>query len=669
MSEAFARLQERADALYAAWERPERPRISLAMDTSALAGGADDTIRALEHEIAARGAAVDTGRTHGYGMQWLQPLADIAWPDGTRVLYGPVTPDNVSMLVDEATGRAGAAASLAVGVLAGKRSGIPAIEAHPFLAAETMGRRLMARIGRTDPESIDHYIATGGYFAFDRMLSRHQTPQSIRQLMIDAGLTGRGGAWFPAGVKWNFLAGAPVEERYLFCNADEGDPGGWVNRVLLEGDPHLIIEGMLIAAFAAGSRHGFIYIRNEYPLAVERMRKAIADAEANGLLGADILGTGFSCTLEVIRGAGAYVCGEETGLISSVQDGRGMPRVKPPFPAAAGVFMKPSNVNNVETYANVPLVLQHGADWFREAGTATDVGTKIFSFSGDIVHVGFMEVPFGVPLTKIIEVCGGMLGGGRLKAIQAGGPLAGYLPGALAEELALERAPFAKHNALMGGGGIVFVGEGACSVDLNVLFSEFLEEESCGRCTTCHHGNQRMHEVFTRVAAGSGRVEDRHNLELVGASLLYSNCVHGQASPTIMRNTLRFFETEYEAHVSEHRCEALRCSGMTRVRVVDQSDPHLGEAQAICPTAAISGEPGAYEVDNRLCIRCGACTDVAPRGIAREAAAPGVAMPEPRLAKPPGEPAAAGRVPLAFQSAWMARAEGGMGGPPPIVRR
>lgn len=671
MSDAFQPLLDRAEAAWAAWQSPERPRINMAIETSSLAGGAGETLQALEQRIEVRGAAVDVGRTHGYGMQWLQPLADITWPDGTRVLYGPVTAENVDLLIDEATGLAGAAASLAVGVLAGHRSGIPSIDDHPFLAAETKGRRLLGRIGRTDPESIDHYIATGGYFAYDRMLSRHQSPQAVRQLMIDANLTGRGGAWFPAGVKWNFLAGAPVEERYLICNADEGDPGGWVNRVLLEGDPHLIIEGMLIAAFATGAQHGFIYIRNEYPLAVQRLRQAIADAEANGLLGEHILGTGTSCTLEVIRGAGAYVCGEETGLISSVQDGRGMPRVKPPFPAAAGVFMKPSNVNNVETYANVPLILRNGADWFREAANAagTDIGTKIFSFSGDIAHAGFMEVPFGVPMRQVIELCGGMLGGVGLKAIQAGGPLAGYLPGSLLDELSLERAPFAKHNALMGGGGIVFVGEDACSVDLNIMFSEFLEEESCGRCTTCHHGNQRMHEVFSRVAAGGGRVEDRHNLELVGSSLLYSNCVHGQASPTIMRNTLRFFEAEYNAHVSGHRCDALRCAGMTRLRVVDQSDPHLSEAQAICPTGAVKGEPGGYDIDDVLCIRCGACTDVAPRGIAREAAPEGTAVPLGAAPKPPGEAPAAGRMPLSFQTTGLARVEGGMGGPPPVVRR
>ncbi|MEZ4554368.1 MAG: NADH-ubiquinone oxidoreductase-F iron-sulfur binding region domain-containing protein [Dehalococcoidia bacterium] len=670
MSDAYDALRERADAAWAAWQRPERPRIAIAIETSSLAGGAGDTLRALEAEIGRRGAAVDVGRVHGYGLQWLQPLADITWPDGTRVLYGPVTAGDVGHLIDEATGLIGAAAGLAIGVLSGRRTGIPPIEDHPFLAAETMGRRLLARIGHTDPESLDHYLATGGYFAVDRMLSRHQDPASVRQLMIDANLTGRGGAWFPAGMKWNFLAGAPVEERYLICNADEGDPGGWVNRVLLEGDPHLIIEGMLTAAFATGSQHGFFYIRNEYPLAVQRMRQAIADATAAGLLGDDILGSGFSCTLEVIRGAGAYVCGEETGLISSVQDGRGMPRVKPPFPAAAGVFMKPSNVNNVETYANVPLILRNGAEWFRQAANpaGTDIGTKIFSFSGDIPRVGFMEVPFGVPLAKIVEVCGGVTGGGRLKAIQAGGPLAGYLPGSLLGELSLERAPFSKHSALMGGGGIVFIGEGSCSVDLNVMFSEFLEEESCGRCTTCHHGNQRMHEVFSRVAAGGGRTEDRHNLELVGSSLAYSNCVHGQASPTIMRNTLRLFEGEYEAHVAGHRCDALRCAGMTRFRVVDQSDPNLPAARDICPTGAIKGEPGAFEVDDAQCVRCGACTDLAPRGLVREAAPPGTATPEQRAPKPPGVPAAAGRVPLPFQTTVIARAEGGMGGPPPFRR-
>jgi len=615
---AFAALQDRSAAAWTAWATPEQPRIDLAMDTSSIAAGVGDTRAALESEIVRRGAAVELGRIVGYGMQWLQPLATITWPDGTRVLYGPVTPDSIHLLLDEATGTIGAADSLAVGVIAGERPGVAPIGDHPFLAAERE-RRLLARLGRTDPESIEHYIATGGYAAFARAIHRHHEPAAVRQLMIDAGLTGRGGAAFPAGVKWNFLAGARDPERYLVCNADEGDPGAWVNRVLLEGDPHLVIEGMLTAAYATGARHGFIYIRNEYPLAVERMRQAIGQAQAAGLLGEDIIGSGMRFTLEVVRGAGAYVCGEETGLIASVQDDRGMPRIKPPFPANAGVFYKPTNVNNVETYANVPLILRHGAEWWRELGTPADLGTKIFSFSGDLPYTGFMEVPFGAPLGTVYEACGGDRG--RLKAIQAGGPLAGYLPGRLLDELTMERAPFQKHGALIGGGGIVFVNDDACSIDLNLMFAQFVEDESCGRCTTCHGGNQRMTEIFDRIAAGGGRPEDRHNLELVGQTLQYSNCVHGQASPTIMRNTLRFFEDEYREHVADGRCAAARCSGLIRVRIADQRDPQLPAAQAICPTAAIHGAAGNYSVDDAACIRCGACIDLAPQGIVREHAA------------------------------------------------
>lgn len=617
-SEPFSALLERSRAALAAWDRPKRPRIDIAIDTSSIAAGAGTARTALEHEIAARGATVDLGRTTGYGLQWLQPLLNITWPDGTRVLYGPVTANDAAAIVDEATGRIGAAAHLAIGVLRGSRPGIPRIEEHPFLALER-GRRLLAHIGHHDPESLEQYIGSGGYAATERMVTRHLAPPAVRQLMIDAGLTGRGGAAFPAGMKWNFLAGAALAERYLVCNADEGDPGAWVNRMLLEGDPHLIVEGMLIASYATGAQHGFIYIRSEYPLAQERMRTAIAQAEAAGLLGADVLGSGHRFTLEVVRGAGAYVCGEETGLIASIQDGRGMPRVKPPFPAAAGVFMKPTNVNNVETYANVPLILEHGSEWFREMGTTADVGTKIFSFSGDIARTGVMEVPFGVPLAAVLDACGGMADGGRLKAIQAGGPLAGYLPGRTLGELTLERAPFQRFGALIGGGGIVFVGEQACSVDLNAMFAEFLEEESCGRCTTCHGGNQRMTEIFRRTADGGGRIEDRHSLEVIGSSLQYSNCVHGQASPTIMRNTLRFFDDEYQRHVRDGVCDALACAGLTRYRVADQSDPRLEEARLICPVSAIRGSrAGGYSLDDDTCIRCGACYDLAPRGIARE---------------------------------------------------
>ncbi|MEZ4501138.1 MAG: NADH-ubiquinone oxidoreductase-F iron-sulfur binding region domain-containing protein [Dehalococcoidia bacterium] len=634
MAETFSELQQRSDAAWEAWQRPERPRIDIALDTSTIAAGAGPVRDAIEAEARARNAAVDIGRTVAVGLQWLNPTVTISWPDGTRVVYGPVKPADAGRLLDEATGRVGAAAELAIGTLAGSRPGIPRIFDHPFFANEAE-RRLLARIGYTDPESIEHYVATGGYFAVNRMLSRHQTQEAIRQSMIDAGLTGRGGAYFPAGVKWNFLATAANPERFLVCNADEGDPGAWVNRIVLEGDPHLLLEGMIIAAAATGAKHGFIYIRAEYPLAQQRVQQAIDDATAAGFLGKGIFGTDMEITLEVIKGAGAYVCGEETGLISSVQDSRGMPRVKPPFPAAAGVYMKPTNVNNVETYCTAPLILRNGPEWYRQLGTERNSGTKIFSFSGDIERVGFTEVPWGVPLRNVLDACGGIDGGGTLKSIQAGGPLAGYLPAHLLDTLTLERETWMPYGALLGSGGIVFISERTCSVDLNAVFADFLEDESCGRCTTCHGGNQRMTEIFRRTQQGGGRREDRHNLELLGSTLIYSNCVHGQASPTIMRNTLRFFSDEYEEHVHGAKCDALRCVAFTRYRVADQSDPRLAEAQAICPAAAIEMTDGEYRVLDGACVRCGACAEVAPRGIVREAAPLGTAQP---AAAPYGAP-------------------------------
>lgn len=653
VAERFSALQDRARQTHESWERPPRPRIDIAIDGSSLAAGADQTRESLEMQARQSGADVDFGTIVGVGMQWLQPLVDICWPDGTRVLYGPINSDNVDTLLREATGNTNAASEFAIGTLSGSRTGIAPVSEHPFFAAEA-DRRLLARIGLTNPLSIEHYIATGGYAGMARMLDRDHSPETIRQLVTDSGLTGRGGAYFPAGVKWNFLAGASEVRRTVICNADEGDPGAWVNRVLLEGDPQAVIEGMLITAFATGSTHGYLYIRDEYPLAVERAQQAIVQAEAEGLLGKEILGSNFSCTIEVIRGAGAYVCGEETGLIASLQDERGMPRIKPPFPAnpGGGVFGEASNVNNVETYASVPSILLHGPNWYKEHGTEDAAGTKLFSLSGDVQRVGFMELPWGTPLNSILNACGGMITGTTLKAIQAGGPLAGYLPGKLLDSLTMEPSSFVPHGALVGSGGVVFIGSGTCSIELNAAFADFLEDESCGRCTTCHGGNQRMTEIFRRMSDGGGRAEDRRSLDLIGEALQYSNCVHGSASPTVMRNTMRFFDAEYEAHVTDNTCESLRCRGLTRFRIIDQQDPALSDALSICPTRAIElvdddnpdrtapvrspSSEYTYRIIDGSCIRCGACTDLAPHGIAREAAPTGTAIPIKSISGPPG---------------------------------
>ena len=618
--ERYEALKAPAEAAYAAWRAPERARIDVAIDTSSLANGAKATRAAIAARIAETNATVDLGQNHGYGMQWLQPLVTITFPDGAAVVYGPVKAEQAAAIVDIATGRTPATSTLAIGTVAGTREGIPSLRDHPFFALEPKtGRRLIHRLGLTDPENMQHYLGTGGYHAAARMLDRHQSPAQVRQELIDSALGGRGGGNFPAGTKWNFLATAPGDEHYVICNADEGDPGAWVNRVIMEGDPHLLIEGVLIAAYATGSKGGFIYVRDEYPLAIARLEAAVREAEAAGLLGDGVLGTSMNFELRVIRGAGAYVCGEETGLINSIQDGRGMPRVKPPFPAGSGVFFKPSNVNNVETYANAPMVVEHGAQWYLEYGTERMRGTRLFSFSGDIQRVGFMEIPFGVPLAGVIEACGGMLPGQQLKAIQSGGPLGSMLPAREVPNLSMENAPFSALDALMGGGGIVFLSDRVCTIHMAEMFTQFVEEESCGRCTTCHGGNQRQTEIIRRTIAGDGRHEDRHNLALIDRTLQFSNCVHGQFSPKIVRNTLRFFSDEYERHSAGRTCDALECEGLIRFRVTNQSDPRLAEAQDICPTAAVIGGPGARSVDDALCIRCGACTDVAPNALVREA--------------------------------------------------
>ncbi|MEX2372973.1 MAG: NADH-ubiquinone oxidoreductase-F iron-sulfur binding region domain-containing protein, partial [Dehalococcoidia bacterium] len=388
-----------------------------------------------------------------------------------------------------------------------------------------------------------------------------------------------------------------------------GDPGAWVNRVVMEGDPHLLLEGMLIGAFATKSKEGFIYLRDEYPLSIRRMEDAIAQAEAAGLLGDDILGTGLSFHLRVIRGAGAYVCGDETGLLSSISDDRGMPRVKPPFPAAVGALGLPSNVNNVESYANVPLIVMHSPAWYREFGTQAQSGTKIFSFSGDIPRVGFMELGFGVSMERVLEVCGGIQGG-ALKAIQSGGPLGSLLPAHALPHLVLEPASFTPYDAIMGGGGMVFCNDQTSVMVLAEMFSEFVEDESCGRCTTCHHGNQRKTEIVRRIMDGEGRREDEPNLMLIDRTIQFSNCAHGQLSPKIMRNVLQHFREDYEAALRGEDA-SLSVPGLIQVVVANQRDPQLPDAVAICPTFAIQGEEGRRRVVDEACIRCGACLEVA----------------------------------------------------------
>jgi NADH-quinone oxidoreductase subunit F len=628
---SYNELRQRADAVWRDYQRPQRTRIDVSICTASHAAGGHETLARLHQEIATRGLAVDTGIIGDNGFSFLEPQVVVSKPDGSRVLYGPVRAADVPELLDQAL--KGVCARLAMATIAGDAGGVAPLSSHPFMKYQV--RRLMANCGITDPDNIDHYIANGGYEGLAKAVT--MTDEEVIKQTLDSGLWGRGGAAFPAGRKWDFLRGARNRPKYMVCNADEGDPGAFVNRILLETEPHLVVEGMTIAAQATGAEYGFIYIRDEYPLAIERTRHALDQARERGLLGDNILGSGLKYDMEVVRGAGAYVCGEETGLLSSIEDSRGMPRIKPPFPANAGVFGLPTNVNNVETYANAPLVFRHGADWFKEQGTAKNTGTKMFSFTGDIKRVGCVEIPFGTSMGDLIrDNFGGTPTGRPIKAVQPGGPLAGILPAAHVD-LALEPEPFREQGVLMGGGGIIVCDDTTCIIDLCTYFEWFAEDESCGRCTTCHGGTQRHVEILRRIAAGEGRSSDIELMELINDSLRWSNCFHGQGAPAAIQSLLRHFRDELMAHIRDKRCPAGVCAGLIRYETIAGHDRDVTAAAAICPTNAIKqNADGRYIVEQSLCIRCDACREVQPEAIQV------VHVADALRPRPMGEPVAAG---------------------------
>ena len=607
----YAEIRSGADAVWQAYSRPPRPRIDVTVATCSHAAGVGRTLVALRREIDARGYGADIGVLSCGGMCFLEPLVIVTQTDGRRVLYGPVTPDRVPALLQATVAQPGMYEELAVATIAGT-GGPPPLAEHFFMRDQV--RWLMQNVGITDPDDLDHYIARGGYEGLAKAVT--MTQEEIIKLTIDSGIWGRGGAAFPAGRKWDFLRGARNTPKYMVCNADEGDPGAFVNRILLEGDPGIVIEGMTIASAATGAAFGYIYIRDEYPLAIERTNRALQQARERGLLGQGILGTELSYDMAVVRGAGAYVCGEETGLLSSIQDDRGMPRIKPPFPANAGVFGLPTNVNNVETYACAPLAFRNGVEWYKSVGTERSPGTKMFSITGDVERTGALEVPFGTPVSRLVnDACGGIRNGRALKIIQTGGPLAGFLP-ARTIDTPLDVDPFRELKVLMGGGGIVIGDDRTCPVDLTQYFEWFAEDESCGRCTTCLRGTQRYVEILRRIQKGDGRMSDIPLLELLTQSLAWSNCFHGQGAPAAVVSLLMYFRDELVEHIQEKRCRAGVCRGLVRYEVDPAHAADVAAGAAICPTEAIRQAPdGNYFVDQSRCIRCDACREVQPEAI------------------------------------------------------
>lgn len=473
-------------------------------------------------------------------------------------------------------------------------------------------RLVLENCGAINPEQIEEYIAVGGYEALAKAVTT-MSPEDVIEEIKKSGLRGRGGGGFPTGMKWQFAKASVSDKKYVICNADEGDPGAFMDRSVLEGDPHKILEGMAVCGYAIGADEGYIYVRAEYPLAIKRLRIAIEQAEAMGLLGENIFGSGFSFKLHIKEGAGAFVCGEETALMASIEGKRGMPRPRPPFPAVAGLWGKPTNINNVETFGNVAAIITNGADWYAGFGTEKSKGTKVFALTGKINNTGLAEVPMGITMREIIyDIGGGINGGKKFKAVQIGGPSGGCLPESMLD-LYIDYDSLTAAGAMMGSGGLVVMDEDTCMVDVAKFFLNFTQSESCGKCTPCREGTKRMLEVLTRITEGQGREGDIELLEELARNIKETAlCGLGQTAPNPVLSTLKYFRHEYEAHIKEKRCPAGACEKLANYEITDACKG-CGLCARQCPVNAISGEvKKKHVIDVTKCIKCGACMAACP---------------------------------------------------------
>jgi NADH:ubiquinone oxidoreductase subunit F (NADH-binding)/(2Fe-2S) ferredoxin len=581
-----------------------RRRISVCAGTACVFAGSLKIRDAFVEEVAAAGLAdqVDVRISGCHGLCSQGPLAVVS---GDDTYYPRLKLRDVKRVVEEhLVGGTPVEKLLYVDPVTGER--VHCAHDIPFYRQQ---RRIALRdVGVIDPESLDEFLARGGYEAARKALTT-MTPEAIVDEILASGLRGRGGAGFPTGMKWKFARQSPGDVKYVICNGDEGDPGAFMDASIMDGDPHAVLEGMLIASYAIGAREGYIYVRAEYPLAVRRLRLAIADAEARGLLGDDLFGSGWSFHLKIKEGAGAFVCGEETALIASIEGRRGMPRTRPPFPAVRGLWGKPTNINNVETYANVPWIIANGSAAYAAVGSETCKGTKAFSLAGKIVNGGLAEVPMGSTLRHVIfDVGGGVKDGKAFKAVQLGGPSGGCVPAALLDT-PVDYESLAATGAIMGSGGMVVADESTCMVDLARYFLEFTQRESCGKCVPCRLGTKRMLEILERITAGEGEDGDIERLEKLAITIKKTSlCGLGQTAPNPVLTTIRYFRDEYVAHIDEHRCPACACDALIAFSI----DPDLCTGCTLCakkcPVGAITGDKKqAHRIDQSLCVRCDSC--------------------------------------------------------------
>lgn len=487
-----------------------------------------------------------------------------------------------------------------------------------FYAKQT--RTSLANCGHINPEDLDESIAVRGYEALEKVLKENDAQAVIKEV-TESGLRGRGGGGFPTGRKWGFTAMAQGDKKYVVCNGDEGDPGAFMDRSIMEGDPHKLLEGMAIAAFAIGADEGYIYVRAEYPMAIKRLRIAIAQAEEAGLLGNNIMETNFNFNLHIKEGAGAFVCGEETALIASIEGERGMPRPKPPFPANKGLFGKPTLINNVETFANVSLIILKGANWFSSLGTETSKGTKTFALTGEVNNTGLIEVPMGTTLREIVfDIGGGIRGGKKFKAVQIGGPSGGCLT----EEhldLSMDYDSLIKAGAMVGSGGLVVTNENTCIVELARFFMNFTQNESCGKCVPCREGTKNMLKILEKIVAGKAVMEDLDILEELALAVKDGSlCGLGKTAPNPVLSTLKYFRDEYIAHIKDKRCPAGVCTAMKTITIDESLCKGCSKCARTCPVGAIEGEiKKPYKINQEKCIKCGACLDACPFKAIKEA--------------------------------------------------
>lgn len=576
--------------------------IKVGLASCGIAAGGNKVFEAFKTQFRDKGINVELKPTGCIGMCYKEVLVEICSPQGS-IFYGQVSPERVERIVDKH-------------IMMGEPVEewvLPQDEINSFMSRQK--RIVLRNCGIINPESIDDYLDSGGYRALDKALSKF-TPLEVIDEITRSGLRGRGGAGFTTGVKWLTTRNSPGSPKYIICNADEGDPGAFMDRSVLESDPHSVLEGMLIAAYAIGAAEGILYVRAEYPLAIKHLETALAQAREQKLIGTGILGYDFDFDINIRQGAGAFVCGEETALMMSIEGKRGMPRLRPPFPSESGLWGRPTNINNVETYANVPWIMSNGADAYITNGTAKSRGTKVFALAGSIVRGGLIEVPMGITIGEIVNsIGGGTTSGLPFKAVQLGGPSGGVIPATLSDT-PVDYESISRTGAIVGSGGMIVMDQSACMVDVARFFLNFTQDESCGKCTFCRIGTRRMLEILEKITEGEGTVADIKTLEELALEIKKSSlCGLGQTAPNPVLTTLKYFHEEYLEHIESRKCRARKCRALITYLIDITKCPGCGLCLRYCPVNAISGnKKEAHYIDAEKCIRCGLCNSVCRKG-------------------------------------------------------